>query len=416
MPKICATLPARVLRDLPATRIVRAIADTAQRWCDADFPPRVRATDAIVERMGYSIPVVEYALDRLFFELTSQALEGTIAAELGSLDSLDGFLSQAGKPARHARGFDRVCIISSRTTIGVALVPALFALCAKCDVTVKDREDGLIASFFATLCEENDAFATSALAHAWNGAQDAVDLHGFDCVVAFGKDATLAQIRTACSPNTHFIGLGSRASAGYVTQEALRNAGQVQEICFGAARDLLLYDTEGCLSLHVLFVETDDARNAEPLLSSLASAVQAATIEFPLGKREPARAARVANLRAAGAFRAAAGRGAVYSDDACTFLLLYDPPAEDRPSFAPRTLGIVPVREPADATRYLQQHGIALEAFALSDERPDLIQAAISAGAVRLVPFGELQRLPVSGDHGGRPRIADFIRWIDREF
>jgi hypothetical protein len=407
---------ARVLKNIPAVRIVRAIADAAERWSDADFPPRVRATDAIVERTGYSIPVVEYALDRIFFDLTADALEGAIAAELGTLEALDGFVARSGKPDRYARGFDRVGIISSRTTIGVALVPALFALCAKCDVTVKDREDGLLAAFFATLCEENDAFATSARAHAWRGEQAAVDLSAFDCVVAFGKDATLAQIRAACAPNASFIGFGSRASAGYITKEALRNVREVQEICAGAARDFLLYDTEGCLSLHVLFVETGDSQDGTNLVSSLASAVQAATIEFPLGEREAAGAARVANLRAVGAFRAAAGRGAVYSDDACSFLLSYDPPQDDPPSFAPRTLDIIPVREPADAVRYLQRHGVVIEAFALSNQRADLVEAAISAGAVRLAPFGELQRLPVSGDHGGRPRIADFIRWIDREF
>jgi len=401
--------------ELPAARIIRAIADAAGRWSDADFPPRVRVTSAIAERTGYSIPVVEYALDRLFLELTSDALQDAIAAELGSLAALDGFVAHRGKPDRFARGLDCVCIISSRTTIGVALLPALFALCAKCDVTVKDREDHLITAFFETLREEHQAFAASARASAWRGAQDAFDLRPFDAVVAFGKDTTLAQIRASCSPDARFLGFGSRASAGYVTREALADAAQLAGIAAGAARDLVLYESECCLSLHVLFVEADDSALTERFLRLLTSAVQKAAIEFPVGLRDAADAARVANLRAVAAFRAASGQGAVYSDDACSFLLVYDPPKDEPPAFAPRTLGILPVREPGEAIRYLRQHGMRLEAFALSDERPDVLNVAISSGAVRLAPFGELQRLPVSADHGGRPRIADFIRWIDRE-
>lgn len=99
MPKICVRM-----RDLPARTIVAAVADAAQRWADADFPPRVRATAAVAARTGYSEPVVDYALDRLFIPLTAAALTETIEAEIGSLNALDGFVVQRGKGARHAKG------------------------------------------------------------------------------------------------------------------------------------------------------------------------------------------------------------------------------------------------------------------------------------------------------------------------
>jgi hypothetical protein len=34
-------------------------------------------------------------------------------------------------------------------------------------------------------------------------------------------------------------------------------------------------------------------------------------------------------------------------------------------------------------------------------------------GAVRVAPFGMMQSPPLGGHHGGAPRIADFVRWID---
>ncbi len=63
------------LRTLPAKRIVAFIADAAKRWRDADYAPRVRATAAIEARLGYSTPVVDYALDSLFGGATGAALD-----------------------------------------------------------------------------------------------------------------------------------------------------------------------------------------------------------------------------------------------------------------------------------------------------------------------------------------------------
>jgi hypothetical protein len=91
-----------------------------------------------------------------------------------------------------------------------------------------------------------------------------------------------------------------------------------------------------------------------------------------------------------------------------------DQPAAEPPQFLPRTIGIVAVQQPDEALQYLRLHRLPLEGFALSDTRADVMHAAIAAGAVRLTHFGELQHPPLEGDHGGRPRIAEFVRLIDR--
>jgi len=255
---------------------VRAVADAAARWADADFPPRVRLLERIVQRTGYTTPVVEYALDRLFESFTGDELESTIARELGSIDALDAFVEREGRPRARALPAGNACIISSRSTIGVAIVPAVFALCAKCDVLVKDREDGLVRAFFATLGEELDALAGAARAEVWESASGAVDLGEFDVVVAFGNDATLVSIRAGLGPRASFVGFGSRASVGYVAREALVSGEAAAKIAAGAARDLVLYESEGCLSLHALFVERGGAVDPPAFTSLLAREVERA--------------------------------------------------------------------------------------------------------------------------------------------
>lgn len=399
----------------PVRAVVRAVADAAARWSDADFPPRVRLLDAIVERTGYTVPVVEYALDQLFGSLTVAAIEAVIVDELGSLDVLDRFTQRLGRPDAMARPVGNVCIISSRTTIGVAIIPAIFALCAKCDVLVKDREDGLVRAFFVSLREELDAFDDAARAQAWHGESDARDLSSYDAVVAFGKDATLQHLCELTGPRTRFIGFGTKASIGYIGRDALGDVSSAKAIAQGAARDLVLYESEGCLSLHALFVERAGAVEPHAFAQLLATALERASVEFPPGTRDARAAARLSNMRNLAAFRAAGGGGAVFSDAQASYLAVLDPPVEEPPPFLPRALGVRSVDDPAQALAYLHQHRVPIEAVAVAGTRADIVNMANATGANRIAAFGELQRPPLGGNHGGRPRVAEFITWVTSE-
>lgn len=403
------------LLDLPVRQIVRSIADAAQRWSDADFPPRVRALGAIVQRTGYAEPTVEYALDRLFESLRTGALEAAIADELGSLDALDRFVERPGRPPARALPVGPACIVSSRTTIGVAIVPAVFALCAKCPTVVKDREDLFVSSFFATLAQERDAFRAAATARAWSSADADYDVADFAAVVAFGRDDTLARIRERCAPEARFVGYGAKASVGYVGRETLDTLASAQRIAHGAARDLALYESEGCLSLHALFVERGGDVPAERFAELLAAEIERATVEFPVGTRDANDLAALGSARALAAFRAAAGEGRVFSDASATHLLVADPPRSQAPFFLPRALALFSVDSPGEAQAYLQTHGIALEALATASQRADVAGLAVAAGAARIARFGDLQTPLAGGNHGGRARVSDFVRWITNE-
>jgi hypothetical protein len=398
----------------PARSILRAVAHAAQRWRDGDFPPRVRALERVCARTGYSMPAAEYALDRLFAALNAADLQATVERELGTLDLLDGFVARGDGLRERALPAGRVCVISSRTTIGVALFPALFALLAKCDVVVKDREDALVAAFFSTLAEELDEFGGAAVALQWEGEARERDLGTFDVVVAFGDDAAIASIAGALSPSTRLIPYGTRASIGYVAREALATLGDAQNVAQGAARDLVLYETEGCLSLHALFVEDGGAIAPQAFGEILARAVERANVEFPLGERAPQTVARVASARDLASFRAREGRGAVHSDATATFLIDATEGGEP-PAFLPRAIGVRTVHAPSDAARYCKQHRLPIEAVAIAGAREDLELMAIEIGAARIARFGELQAPLAAGRHGGRPRIAEFIRWIGDE-
>jgi hypothetical protein len=404
------------LRRVPARAIAAAVADAAERWSDADFPPRVRATAAIEARLGYTIPTIDFALDRLFGGLTLPVLVGAIARELGALEALDGVVEREGVPAAWARGVERVTIVSSDTTIGVAIPPLAYALCAKCRVRVKDRSDALVAAFAETLAEAHPALRDAVDVRAWDGGDAAIEAAAFgeaEVVVAFGGPDALRAIRAACAPDATFVPFGHRASAGYVDRATL--AGDLATAAAAIARDALLYDGDGCLSLHLLFVERDPGEGVQRLVRALADACAATAIEFPPGRRDPARTAKAAAFGAAAAFRAANGHGGALRAADGAWTIVVDPPAGELPPFGGGTIPLVLVDGPADAAAYVARHRLPLQAVGV----PAAFDAAAAAtlgealGAVRVAPFGTLQTPPLGGHHGGRPRIADFVRWID---
>jgi hypothetical protein len=404
------------LRALPARAIVAAIADAAARWHDADFAPRVRATAAIEARLHTTTPVVDYALDRLFGGMTADAMSAAIVHELGSLDALDGPVAIAGRPAAWARGLDRVSIIASDSTIGVAIAPLAYALSAKCTVTVKDRNDGLTAAFLETLAEERAELGAAVEARSWTGGADPGEarvLGEADAVVAFGGSDALLAIRSRCRADAAFIPFGHRASAGYVAADAL--AGDLTTLAAGLARDALLYDGAGCLSLHLVFVERGADAGLERFVQALAGACAATAIEFPLGERDPARGAGAARYADAAAFRASRGSGRVLRDPAAAWSIVVDAPHDALPPFGAGAIPLVLVDGPADAAAFISRHAIPLQALGVAGaalDRPALAQAL---GAVRMTALGAMQDPPIAGHHGGRPRIADFIRWVDFE-
>ncbi len=396
---------------MQAAHLVRAVADAARRWADADFPPRARATSAIVARTGYSAPVVEHALDRLFKPIDADGLADAIADELGSMDALDRFVERHGS-RRRAYPIGKVVVISSQTTIGVALLPAIYALCAKCAVLVKDREDALVGAFFETLVEELPALASAVKARSWHGGEDLQsdrDVLLADGVVAFGRDRTLAKLRAALRPNARFVGYGHRASVGYVARTAFDDETGARAAARAAARDLVLYDGEGCMSLHALFVERGGAIPPERFARVLIDAVAEASIEFPPGRLDP----RIAAYCTGATFRAAQGRGDVLRTPDASATIVIDPPLGEPPPFLPRVLPLYVVDQPQECEEYVRSHGLPLEAFAVLEPTEPLAELAAGLGAVRIARLGEMQAPSPTLHHGGRARIVDFVRWVD---
>ncbi len=279
------------LRALPARRIVAHVADAAERWSDADFPPRVRAALAIEARLGYSAPVVDYALDRLFFGVTRAALEAAIACGARQRRSA----RRDRRAARRARGVgarrrprrDRVERHDDRRRDRARAVRAVREVRRRREGPQRRARRGLLR-----------LARRGASGVRVRGARARVDRRrrsrrNRSCSSAptrwsrSGATRRCARFARAAAPDTRFIGFGHRASIGRLTRDdaAALDGALAERI----ARDALLYDGEGCLSLHALFVHGDAPALAR-VAQVLAAACERVAIEFPGGVRSAARA------------------------------------------------------------------------------------------------------------------------------
>ena len=362
--------------------------------------------------------MIDAALDRLFSAIDGRELERAIAGELGSLDALDGFVIRAGRADGYAAPIGRVAIVSSDTTIGVSLAPATFALCAKCDVAIRDRSDELCAAFRESLCEERSEFVDALAVYPPAAHDDPTwlgELAQSDAVVAFGSDAALAAIRSATPAQARFIPFGHRTSLAYVAREALASEAAAVEAAARLAPDALLYDGEGCLSVHAAFVEKGGVVSPARFAELAAAAVERAAVEFPA--TYGAAPAQAIAYRDATAFRAALGQGAVYARAGAAEIVVFDPPRDEPPPLLPRTLALYPVDGPEAMLTFVRDQRLPLEAIGVAApaSRRDLEAAAVAAGAVRIAPLGTLQAPSLVAEHGGAGRITPFVRWIVRE-
>ncbi len=404
------------MKELRAIRIVRAIADAADRWRNADFPARVRATRAIETRMAYTEPVIDYALDALFGSIDTAAIEAVIANELGSIDALDGFVARAGRPDVTYVARDPIALVASDTTIGVAIPALVFALCAKATIRIKDRDDGLTHAFLETIAEELPSVRDAVDVGAWNGADEAAAerfFHGVGAAIAFGRDDALRAIRARLAADATFVGFGHRTSIAYVTRDSLGDASNARELARAIARDVVLYDGDGCLSPHAIFCERGATIDPLAFARFLGDACDEAAIEFPAATETLA--ANVARYRDAARFRAAQGDGAVFGGTIAPHLIVFDPPRDEPPPLLTRTAAVYAIDDASDALHVLTSHALPLEAIAFSQQRHELDAFVRASGASRICEAGDLQRPPLGGEHGGAGRIAPLVRAIYRE-
>ena len=261
---------------LEPERVIRALAETFERWRAPNSPERARLA---AEHGVYSAPVVERGV--------SLALHGWTADALAAL---------------RARELSEPCWVPPVTAVWLAgsIPTAAFSalalpLLAGSAVYAKPAgADPVSARLFAASLRESDPAVGAALAIGG----DAKALDEADAVVAHGSDATIAAIRARVGPHRPFLGYGHKLSLAAV--------GPAVDPLIAArklALDVALWDGRGCLSPSwVLALDAPRGRAAE-VARAFAAALEEIEEDLPRGALDAGEAADLLELRARAAVR-----------------------------------------------------------------------------------------------------------------
>ena len=337
---------------------------------DADFPPRVRATrgdrgaarlyDA-GRRLRARPPL------RRNHRRRADARRSSTSSVRSRRSTVSSSATAGRRPGRAASTRSR----SSRATRRSASRSRRWSSrCARsARVTVKDRSDALVAAFAETLGEELPELRRTLDVRAWTRRRRRSGRTGARRKPTSSSRSAatrrLRAIRARCAPDTTFVPFGHRASAGYLARDAL--AGDA-DVAAGVARDALLYDGDGCLSLHLLFVEARARRRARALRRRrCADACAAQRDRIPARHRAIRRAPRASRAyAAAAAFRAANGTGACCARPTAPGRIVVEPPVDELPPFGGGVIPIISVDGLDAAAAYVARHRIPLQAVGVA--------------------------------------------------
>lgn len=209
-----------------------------------------------------------------------------------------------------------------------------------------------------------------------------------DALVVFGSDQTLRHFQERCPLETPFIGHGHRYGIAWI-QDPSAEAAQL------AARDIGLFDQNGCLSLQTIYLE--QPRAFGPLL---AKALEAFEAEHPRAKLDRSSSGAISTLREEMRFLAAndpENYELWESQGSTAWTIIFQ--NSHHPTLSPgnRTVYLRPT--PSDFSALQNLSGIALHPY---EPRFDL-------PSPRIFPLGEAQSPPALWAHDGVLPLASLV-------
>ena len=226
-----------------------------------------------------------------------------------------------------------------------------------------------------------------------------------DAVIVFGADETVAHFRELAGPDRKFLGYGHRVSLGMVFEDASFESAPL------AARDAALFDQQGCLSPHCIYV----ADRPEEYAAFVAAEMERIQAKMPRSPLTLSEAAAISELRETTRFRAATGQPVRLWESAGSdaWTVINDADPTFAPSVLNRVLSIRPL--PADAAAALASVRPFLSTIGIWPNTQAYAARAAAYGASRVCGLGRMQEPLWTWRHDGHQTLVPLVSWTGWE-
>ena len=312
----CRTLKrnrAQYLAQRSTHSLVRVLCDVAEAWLKPDNTFRRLALESGPGKTGFSRATLQKGLDNFFRQFTPENFHALLVQELGDARQLDRFVAggsgEKSNRAALAVGPELLVHITAGNLPNPALMSMVLGLLTRSAQFVKcAHAAAFLPRLFAHSIYDADAKLGACLEIAeWRGGNADLETAMFaeaDCVTATGSDETLAAIRARLPFKTRFLGYGHRVSFGFVAHEVLSGF-HTRQIVSRTTDDVVAWNQLGCLSPHVVYVQTGGEGSPEKFAELLADELERREQTEPRGELPPEHAAAIASRRGIYEVRAA---------------------------------------------------------------------------------------------------------------
>jgi hypothetical protein len=410
---------AALLAERPVSEIIETIDSAARRLTRPGESLYGELVDVLPDLTGYSKPMIEIGLERMGAGWTAAALRSALEGEFGSLEVLDDFQPRPAGGLQRAFGPSLTVHIFSGNIPGVSVSSLIRALCVKSASFGKTAagEPYFAVCFARALAQQDEEMADCLAVTYWAGGQEDLEAVAFseaEAVIAYGSDETISGVACRVPPAVRFIGYPNRVGAALVSKSVLRVKG-VRELASGAARDVITFDQQGCVSPHTIYVERGGVASPLDFAEQLAVALQRLAEEIPRGKMTPGESTLIHQLRAQAEIR---GATILASERGTEWTVIVEERVEFEPSPLNRVIQVHVVDDLSEALMALGRVGVHLQTVAIAAE-PGVARTLAgklgALGATRIVPLGEAAWPAPHWHHDGRFQFMDLVRFVDLE-
>ncbi|WP_085524265.1 acyl-CoA reductase [Tuberibacillus sp. Marseille-P3662] len=409
-----------LLTNVDVMEIVDVVDQAVQKWLDPEYHWRRLAERWLPEITGYDKEIIRLELKRFMRTFRKKALARFLHNEFDNPSVLDGFRPSKSGGFTKAYGPDVVFNVFSGNIPGLPIWSLVMGLLLKSGIIGKTSSaEPLMPVLFARSIEEVSPELGSCLAILpWKGGtaelEDAAIAEA-EAIVAYGSNESLEAIKKRVPATQRFIGYGHKISFAMIGQEALtpdRFDDTVQRL----AEDVSIYDQQGCLSPHAVFVEAGGSVAPQAFAQMLATALQRYDDKRPRGTISHAEAIAIRSERSRFEFT----ESDVYTSSDNTHWTVI---VHHEPGFAAsplnRTIHVFGCQHLSEAMSYIQPFKSYLQSVGVAVAPQRLFPLAEQLGQVgvtRVTAVGNMSRTTPGWHHDGGMNLLDLVRWVDIEY
>lgn len=261
------------LDEVPARRLEAALINAVQHLADPVSEIGRTLREELLATESLSASMTEWGLRTTAETITHGAFNRVYPSVVGS----------------EPTSASCVAVVLSGNVFTASIRALCIPLALRSPVLAKaSARDDLVPRAFARALNAVDSEVGAALEvlsfpRASQDLEDAL-INQADTVIAFGSDATMQALRARTPANVSFVAHGHGIGVGVITADALRSDDAADAAARAFSLDIAAYDQLGCLSPHVLFVETGGAISPRELAVRLGHALRERERELPRGK------------------------------------------------------------------------------------------------------------------------------------